>query len=311
MKTIATILFFLTLFGCASSGDVDFLSRQVDDLKTQTDAMQKESDKTRKDVDQIKQESGSMVKEDSFAAVRESQADMDQRLSDVSSRLQELRGRFDESRFNLEKTSKDQSAEREIFTSQIAALETQVKSLNDRLTALETAGKAPGAQPQSAGQTQADASKSTAAQGEAGTAAAPSNTPDDKTAYEAAYETFKAGKSRDAREKFQAFIRNYPKSELTDNAYFWVAESYYAEKDYENAILAYETLLKKYPESAKASGAMLKQGLSFIEIGDKKTGKIILGRLVEKFPDSREAEAAKKKIDEMTKKKVTKKKRKR
>ena len=58
----------------------------------------------------------------------------------------------------------------------------------------------------------------------------------------------------------------------------------YGEKDFEGAILAYETLLKKYPKSEKAPAALLKQGLSFIEMGDKKTGKVILEQVDRTLP---------------------------
>ncbi|MFZ2197353.1 MAG: tetratricopeptide repeat protein, partial [Thermodesulfovibrionales bacterium] len=83
---------------------------------------------------------------------------------------------------------------------------------------------------------------------------------------------------------------------------FWIAETYYAEKNYEDAILTYEALLKKFPDSKKTSSALLKQAYSFIEIGDAKTGRIILKKLVEKYPDSKDAELARKKLAEMDKK---------
>jgi len=126
---------------------------------------------------------------------------------------------------------------------------------------------------------------------------------DERTkAYDTALHMFRNKKYKEAREKFEAFIKDYPKSDLTDNAQFWIAETYYAEKNYEDAILAYEALLKKYPDSKKGSSALLKQALAFIEIGDTKTGKIILKKLVEKYPDSKDAELARKKIAEMEKK---------
>jgi tol-pal system protein YbgF len=96
-------------------------------------------------------------------------------------------------------------------------------------------------------------------------------------------------------------MKEFPQDELADNAQFWIAETYYGEKDYETAILAYEAVLKKYPKSEKAQGALLKQGFSFVEIGDKKTGKTILDKLIEIYPESREAELAKKKIEEIEK----------
>ena len=83
-------------------------------------------------------------------------------------------------------------------------------------------------------------------------------------------------------------LNNYPDSEYSDNARFWIAESYY-EGNYEDAILAYEELFKKNPQSDKIAGAMLKQGSAFYELNDKKTGNIVLEKLIEKFPDSEQA----------------------
>ena len=112
---------------------------------------------------------------------------------------------------------------------------------------------------------------------------------DKKAHYDAAYALFINGKYSEAREKFELFLKTYPQNELSDNAQFWIGETYYREKDFESAILSYETLLKKFPKSQKAPSALLKQGLSFVEIGDPKTAKVILDQVVERFPDTNEA----------------------
>ncbi len=239
------------------------------------------------------------MKEDSLSAVRESQADISSRLSEVSSNLRELQGRFEEYKYNQEKTLKDVVSERDIARAQIASVEAQLKALKDKLGPIEGPSQKP-----AEGKVESEQAKTEPAEEEhtKGNAGIKGNT------YEAAYQAFKDKKYKEAREKFEAFLKDSPKDRLAGNAQFWIAETYYAEKDYESAILAYETLLKKYPESDKASGALLKQGLSFIEIGDKKTGKTVLGRLLEKYPKSKEAPLAKKKIAELDKKPAGKKK---
>ena len=91
--------------------------------------------------------------------------------------------------------------------------------------------------------------------------------------------------------------------ELSDNAQFWIAESYYKEGNYEDAILSYENLIKKFPKSDKVPGAMLKQAFAFRALGDLNTTRVILSTLKERFPDSKEAEIATKKLKEIEKKK--------
>jgi tol-pal system protein YbgF len=122
--------------------------------------------------------------------------------------------------------------------------------------------------------------------------------------YETAFSTFKDKKYKEAREKFETFIKEFPKNELADDAQFWIAETHYYEKDFESAILAYEVVLKKYPNSEKAPAALLKQGLSFIEMGDERTGKIILEKLGERYPTSKEAELARERIEGLLEKKT-------
>ncbi len=290
----AVLLLFLCVSACASSGDIDSLSRDINDVK-------REAFETKKEVALLRERTTGVVKQDSFSAVRESQADINSRLSEASSNLRELQGRFEEYKFSMEKTLRDVIAERDITRAQIASLETQVKALKDKLASAE------GGTPEKPAENQKKESEEATAEPKVEEHAQEAAN-DKANTYEAAYQAFKDKRYREAREKFEAFMKDFPKDKRSGNAQFWIAETYYAEKDFENAILAYETVLKKYHESDKASAALLKQGLSFIEIGDKKTGKTVLGRLVEKYPKSKEAALARKKIAELDKKPPKKKK---
>ncbi|RPI37422.1 MAG: tol-pal system protein YbgF [Nitrospiraceae bacterium] len=297
MKKFLPVVLLLLFSACASNTDFYRLKMEVNDLK-------KESATAKTEVDTLKERTAGTVKEDSFAAVRESQADMNSRINDLSSGLQEIRGRFEENKYFSENTLKETKAERDILTAQISSLESQMKLLKDRLSALEEAsGHKEGVDEQQApaAQNEGAAQKTDLAAPEA--APEKKQEGDERTkAYDAAYQSFKDKKYKEAREKFEAFIKANPKNGLTDNAQFWIAETYYAEKYYEDAILAYESLLKKYPDSKKTSSALLKQAFSFIEINDTRTGKIILNKLVEKYPGSKDAELAKKKLAELDKK---------
>ncbi|RPJ10905.1 MAG: tol-pal system protein YbgF [Deltaproteobacteria bacterium] len=115
--------------------------------------------------------------------------------------------------------------------------------------------------------------------------------------YEDAYETFEKGNLEGARRKFEAFLKQYPNIEFSDNAQFWIGETYYLKKDFEKAILEYEKAIAKYPEGDKVSAALFKQALSFLELGDKTNARNLLKRVVERFPHSAQAEMAKKKLE--------------
>jgi len=286
------IVFFLS--ACVSTNDFGRVRSEVHELqRTQNEA--------RKDIDALKEKTTGVVRQDSFTAVTDSQADLLSKVNATSSGLQELRGRFDENRYFTEKSLKEFTSEKDLLKAQITGLEAQVRALKDKLATLapQTGQKEPEKE-------SSDLSSKTADPGEKDAALPESKAeamPDSKAkAYNAAYQQFKDKKYRESRQSFEAFIKGYPKTDLTDNAQFWIAETYYAEKDYESAILSYETLLKKYPDSVKASSGLLKQGYAFAEIGDVKTARIILNKLIEKYPNTKDAEAAKKKIAELEKK---------
>jgi tol-pal system protein YbgF len=285
---VPVVLSLLMVAGCASSGDLDALRSDINQLK-------RESFELKKETADLKKQTSGTVKEDSFSAIRESQASLYSQVNDQSKELQVLRGRFDEYKFSMEKTMKESSMERDLLRSQINSLEARVKELSEKI------GKSGDIKPPAAEQKpEAEESAERTSEGK--------KAEDDGPAalYESAYNSFKGKKYREAREKFSAFIKKYPKDGLVANAHFWTGESYFAEKDFESAILAYEALIKAYPRNEKIPGALYKQGLSFLELGDKKTAKVIMDKLIEKYPDSREAAMAKKKKAEMDKKPVKK-----
>lgn len=98
-----------------------------------------------------------------------------------------------------------------------------------------------------------------------------------------------------ARESFSALLKNYPKSELTDKAQFQLAESYFGEKKYENAILAYQVVIAKYIKSSNRPAALYKQARSFQKIGDTVNATARDNDLVKVYPKSPEAALVRKK----------------
>jgi TolA-binding protein len=80
-----------------------------------------------------------------------------------------------------------------------------------------------------------------------------------------------------------------PCTELSDNAQFWIGETYYQKKDFEKAIT-------KYPEGDKVSAALFKQALAFNELGDKSSARNLLRRVMERYPQSDQADMAKKRL---------------
>ncbi|MEK7307711.1 MAG: tol-pal system protein YbgF, partial [Nitrospirota bacterium] len=113
-----------------------------------------------------------------------------------------------------------------------------------------------------------------------------------ESAYKKARKVYEDGQFDESRRMFQSFLRSYPENNYSDNARFWIGETHYRQKNYRQAILAYEDLLKKNPASDKVPSALLKQGMSFHALNDKKAGDALLEKLVGKFPKSEQAMSA-------------------
>jgi tol-pal system protein YbgF len=107
---------------------------------------------------------------------------------------------------------------------------------------------------------------------------------------------YRDGRYEEAIADFNNFLKLYPKSELADNAHFWIGECYRAQDKYEEAILAYQKVINGYPAGNKVPIAMLHQGFAFEKIDDITTAKLVFKKLVKNFPDSKEAEIARKRL---------------
>lgn len=298
---ILLLFIYCSLSGCATWVEFDSLKHEVNQIQKDVNEQKNTSTELRKDLAEMRDSTSRSIEEhgklmekaatlitpDELNAMRESQAETQTRLSDLSKELQLLTGRFDENRYFIEKSFRDSASELELFKAQISGMETQIKDIRTKLVSMEDSVK----QHKTSTVEQTEESVQKAA-----------DTPKDKTSiYESAYSSFENKYYKEARGKFEAFLKEYPKDDLSDNAQFWIAETHYGEKNFEDAILAYETLLKNYPQSDKIPAAMRKQGAAFIALGDKKTGKVILEQLIEKYPNAKDAGEARKKLEEMEK----------
>ena len=115
--------------------------------------------------------------------------------------------------------------------------------------------------------------------------------------YERALKTIRENRDFSAgRDMMETFLKRYPKDDLAVNAAYWIGETYYAEKAYEQSILKFEEVIETYGEHPKVASAMLKQALAFEASGDKATAELLLQKLINRFPLSVAAEKAKQKL---------------
>jgi len=99
-----------------------------------------------------------------------------------------------------------------------------------------------------------------------------------------------------AREQLVNFISNFPKHPYAPNAYYWLGETYYVQKDYSKSISIFEIGAKRFPDHAKAPDCLLKAGLAYISIEEKSKARDQFQRLISEYPSSSSSRIAKRKL---------------
>jgi len=262
MARFTMLMTFVFFSGCASQGSLDNVRNDVDAVKTRLFSIEREMGGIR---DESK--TGQTKVKDDVASVRKLSADIQATIDSAKSDMQTLNGRIDDMTISAKKQTEEMARYREDSDKRILALEERIVKLQ---TTLEELSKRSG-------------------DGTAINLSAPSP----EALYKKGLEKFKAGDMAAARDNLNKFIEQNPKHELIPNAHYWVGETLYGEKQYEQAILAFQEVIKKYPQQPKVPAAMLKQALAFRAIKDTKSARYVLRKLVESYPKSEEGKKAK------------------
>jgi tol-pal system protein YbgF len=84
----------------------------------------------------------------------------------------------------------------------------------------------------------------------------------------------------------KAFVAAHPQHKLAGNAQYWLGETYYVRKDYQNAVVAFADGLKKYPNSEKGADNLLKLGMALGQLNQKPNACGALGELDKRYPNA-------------------------
>jgi len=115
---------------------------------------------------------------------------------------------------------------------------------------------------------------------------------DEKDHYTAAYLALKSGRYEEAIEKFRELLKTQPNGAYSDQAYYWLGESYLAQNNIPRAIGNFEWMVSNYPESTKHAVALLRLGIAYQSQGRITEARNSLQRLIKTHGDSPSAEEA-------------------
>jgi tol-pal system protein YbgF len=117
------------------------------------------------------------------------------------------------------------------------------------------------------------------------------------TDYRAAVELVRSGKQADAVVALRTFLKTYPRHEYADNAQYWLGEAFYADKDYQHALVEFRATIETYPRGNKVPDALLKVGFCYQALGQADKARAVLEQVVNLYPKTEPAALASKRLE--------------
>jgi tol-pal system protein YbgF len=226
---LAVLAPLLVSIGCVSSDDIEGLHRQMNDIERQIQAVETKSsskEEVQKLNASVAQQTNQLLK---------SNADTGVKLDELSRQIEALQAKLDDTNRRLAELSQ-----------QIAATQGDLSRL----------GTGAAATAPSVGAPRTNTTRPVPPAGSAGAGPSP------QQLYDTAYGDYTKGRYELSIAGFQDYIDRYPSTDLSDNAQYWIGESHFSERKFDDAIKDFDALLKRWPQSDKAAAALLKKGLA-------------------------------------------------
>jgi tol-pal system protein YbgF len=215
-------------------------------------------------------------------------------LRTVNSRLEEQAG-------TSRKGFADQKALVDTLGADLRVVREKVDETNVRLTSLAQEVDAIRTAQPAAVQGVAAAGDQQAAAGQVPTPAQPSGfgTSPSK-AFEAARSDYFAANWTLAIQGFESFIKSFPKSDMVDDAQYYIGESYFGAAKYREAVAAYDRVIATYPASNTLPDAYYKRGVALNAVGQIPQARESFEYVVKTYPTSDTATLARQALDRLS-----------
>ena len=114
--------------------------------------------------------------------------------------------------------------------------------------------------------------------------------------YDDAFKKLQEGDYAGAERGFKTFVQRNPQNKLAGNAQYWLGETYYARRDYQNAMTAFAEGYKNYRTSQKGPDNLLKLGITLSALNRKQDACAMFARFNRDYP--RATDLQKRRIDQ-------------
>lgn len=120
-----------------------------------------------------------------------------------------------------------------------------------------------------------------------------------KRMYDTAWADYTNGQWALALQGFEAYIKTFPRSELTDNAAFYIGQTHFAEGKFPEAVEALENVLLNYPDGDIVPEASYKRGLALDQLAEPERARQAFELVVKNYPESNMAALAQQALDRL------------
>lgn len=271
MKRFPILALLFLLAGCASTSDMQNLQNQVSELQEELAGLKRTS-AAKEEVQNVNQRIATQTEQ-----LLRSNATLVAKVDSMDERIQNTLGTVEQSGYRM-----DQLAQ------QLTQLQRDVEALRASMSSAP-AGEVV-ISPQVSAQPQSPAPQPVIAPASAANAA---------ETYQSAYRDYTRGNFDLAIAGFREYLEQNPSSDLSDNASYWIGESLFSQKKYDEAIQQFDNVITKFPQSDKVPGALLKKGYAYISLGERAQGIVQLQYVLHEHPRSQEAALARQRLRQL------------
>ncbi len=120
-----------------------------------------------------------------------------------------------------------------------------------------------------------------------------------KRLYDTAYTDYTTGQWALSIQGFEQYISTFPRSQLADDAQFFIGQNYYADGQFREAADAFEQVVSSYPVGDVVAEALYKQGLTLERLDEIDLARETFQTVVREHPDDNMANLAQQALDRL------------
>ncbi len=117
--------------------------------------------------------------------------------------------------------------------------------------------------------------------------------------YDQAWADYTTGQWALAVQGFEAYISTFPRSELADDAQFYIGQTHYTDGRYREAASAFEQVVMNYPDGDAVAEALYKRGLALDRLGESELARQAFEQVVRNHPDHNMSNLAQQALDRL------------